>query len=261
MVRSALCVMVLFSYMSDESPDAYSSGCDKAGWLHERAQAIRNHTHRCRGNHHIEGAHVLLRVCIPKSSLRLTHAEAEACRFVGSITRNRRYVKSYAAMSIFLFLCSLVSAALFLYTVYTEKNVTTTCASTDAHGNVSIDNCGTHLTTAGKVVVTIISVLEILVHLCEFDISPDYSPASVLTGVQMQISLSSSVGMWSSWRRTRTFGRAPTSSPRPTLTRITLKRPRHIHTLATAMRSISVHGSGPSLVSRVSDVTRLYWRL
>ena len=98
----------------------------------------------------------------------LGNANSAPHRFIGSITRNRRYVKSYSAVSIFLFLCSLVSAALFLFAVYTEKNVTITCSTTDAHGNVSIDNCGTHLTTAGKVVVTVISVLEIFVHLCAY---------------------------------------------------------------------------------------------
>ena len=90
----------------------------------------------------------------------------DARRFNGSITRNRRFVKSYSVMSIFLFIGSLVSAALFLFTVYTEKNVTTVCSSTDSHGNISIDDCSTHLNTAGKIVVTIITALEILVHLC-----------------------------------------------------------------------------------------------
>ncbi|EPT04791.1 hypothetical protein FOMPIDRAFT_1021637 [Fomitopsis schrenkii] len=85
--------------------------------------------------------------------------------FIGSITRNRRFVKSYSVMSIVLFIGSLVSAALFLFTVYTEKNITAVCSSTDAAGNVSIDDCTTHLTTAGKVVVTAITALEVLVHL------------------------------------------------------------------------------------------------
>ena len=69
-------------------------------------------------------------------------------------------------MSIFLFIGSLVSAALFLFTVYTEKNVTTVCSSTDSSGNISFDDCDTHLNTAGKIVVTVITALEILVHLC-----------------------------------------------------------------------------------------------
>ncbi|KZT70585.1 hypothetical protein DAEQUDRAFT_764467 [Daedalea quercina L-15889] len=85
--------------------------------------------------------------------------------FIGSITRNRRFVKSYSVMSIFLFLGSLVTAGLFLYTVYTEKNVTTSCINTDSNGKVTIDDCDTHLSTAGKIVVTVIVVVEILVHL------------------------------------------------------------------------------------------------
>lgn len=69
-------------------------------------------------------------------------------------------------MSVFLFVGSLVSAGLFLYTVYTEKDITTACSSTDTSGTTTLDTCTTHLTTADKVVVTAITALEILVHLC-----------------------------------------------------------------------------------------------
>ncbi|KAH9925831.1 uncharacterized protein B0H18DRAFT_1008608 [Fomitopsis serialis] len=84
--------------------------------------------------------------------------------FIGSITRNRRFVKSYSFMSIFLFIGSLVSAALFLYTLYSEKNITTSCIVNE-NGAVKIDDCDTHVSTAGKIVATVIVAVEILVHL------------------------------------------------------------------------------------------------
>ncbi|KAH9908243.1 uncharacterized protein B0H18DRAFT_1075869, partial [Fomitopsis serialis] len=152
--------------------------------------------------------------------------------FIGSITRNRRFVKSYSFMSIFLFIGSLVSAALFLYTLYSEKNITTSCIVNE-NGAVKIDDCDTHVSTAGKIVATVIVAVEILVHLCE---SPFLCE---LWGLLMQAQTSwwSSGGTSSSSRTSPTSGRARTSSPRPTSTRASCspKRPTRTATPPTPM--------------------------
>ncbi|KAH9829908.1 uncharacterized protein C8Q71DRAFT_394240 [Rhodofomes roseus] len=88
-------------------------------------------------------------------------------RFIGSITRNRRFVKSYSAMSIVLFTASLVSSGLFLWTLYTEKNLTTDCVVSNANNNITIDQCDTHVSKAGKIIITVVLSVLILVHLCE----------------------------------------------------------------------------------------------
>ncbi|KAH9829892.1 uncharacterized protein C8Q71DRAFT_393264 [Rhodofomes roseus] len=85
--------------------------------------------------------------------------------FIGSITRNRRFVKSYSAMSIILFIASLVSSGLFLWTLYTEKNITTDCVVSNANNNLSIDQCDTHVSKAGKIIITVVLSVLILVHL------------------------------------------------------------------------------------------------
>lgn len=75
-------------------------------------------------------------------------------------------VKAYSFMSWLLFFASMASAGLALYSVYSEKNITGDCISTDNQGNVSIDNCSTHVSTGVKIVVTVLVVLMVLTHLC-----------------------------------------------------------------------------------------------
>ncbi|TFY53873.1 hypothetical protein EVJ58_g9197 [Rhodofomes roseus] len=68
-------------------------------------------------------------------------------------------------MSIVLFIASLVSSGLFLWTLYTEKNLTTDCVVLNANNNITIDQCDTHVSKAGKIIITVVLSVLILVHL------------------------------------------------------------------------------------------------
>ncbi|PCH38990.1 hypothetical protein WOLCODRAFT_141041 [Wolfiporia cocos MD-104 SS10] len=85
--------------------------------------------------------------------------------FIGSITANRRFVKAYSTMSWILFLLSLASAGLFLYQIYTQKNITEDCIDKDGNGNITVDKCTTHVSTGVKIAATIIVIAEVFTHL------------------------------------------------------------------------------------------------
>ncbi|GBE84402.1 hypothetical protein BKA93DRAFT_325779 [Sparassis latifolia] len=69
--------------------------------------------------------------------------------FIGSITRNRRFVESYSSLLWVIFFLSLGSSVLFLYFVYSGKNL-----------SGSIEH-----STWIKIVVTVMVIVELVLHL------------------------------------------------------------------------------------------------
>jgi len=104
-------------------------------------------------------------IIIVLSSLFTLIALASLFGFIGSISRNRRFVEFYSFMSWLVFFASCASAGLSLYTIYTKKNITGDCIDQDSNGNVTLDNCTTHVSTAVKIVATVLVVFLVSIHL------------------------------------------------------------------------------------------------
>ncbi|KAH9950790.1 hypothetical protein B0H21DRAFT_460358 [Amylocystis lapponica] len=85
--------------------------------------------------------------------------------FVGSITRNKGFVKSYSYMTWILFALSLVSAGLYEYLVWSGRPLNRACVNVDGQENISVEDCSVHLSTWLKVAVTAVMAIVVGVHL------------------------------------------------------------------------------------------------
>ncbi|GBE85699.1 hypothetical protein BKA93DRAFT_830112 [Sparassis latifolia] len=120
--------------------------------------------------HHDPGQHMNISntakiIIIVVGSISTLIALISLFGWIGSITRNRRFVKAYSALSWVIFLLSLVSAGFFLYIVYAGKALYD-CISVDSNLHVDTNvSCDFHFSLGIKILVTVITVLQILIHL------------------------------------------------------------------------------------------------
>ncbi|KAI0946555.1 hypothetical protein AcW1_009989 [Taiwanofungus camphoratus] len=86
--------------------------------------------------------------------------------FIGSISRNRRFVKAYSALMWLVFFISLAASGLFLYVIYSGKALLRDCSTTDTQGNTTTEQCDLHPSVWMKVVVTVAVFCHLMLHLC-----------------------------------------------------------------------------------------------
>lgn len=100
------------------------------------------------------------------SAPRKSDTSPDMRRFIGSISRNRRFVKAYSALMWLVFFISLAASGLFLYVIYSGKALLRDCSTTDTQGNTTTEQCDLHPSVWMKVVVTVAVFCHLMLHLC-----------------------------------------------------------------------------------------------
>ncbi|KAI0916162.1 hypothetical protein AcV5_003176 [Taiwanofungus camphoratus] len=99
------------------------------------------------------------------SAPRRSDTSPDMRRFIGSISRNRRFVKAYSALMWLVFFISLAASGLFLYVIYSGKALLRDCSTTDTQGNTTTEQCDLHPSVWMKVVVTVAVFCHLMLHL------------------------------------------------------------------------------------------------